>query len=442
MLDKSRSQRILNISLPIIGAMVSQNILNLVDSAMVGSLGTAALGAVGLGGFLNFMAVAFFIGFGVGVQAMVARRMGQGRVSEAAEPLNGALLVILLSSLPVTAVLYVLTPWLMSLVNADPAVQAEGVPYLQARFLGIMFLGFHFCFRGFWSGIDMTRVYLQALLLAHASNVLISYVLIFGHLGLPALGTRGAGLGTAMSMVVSSAYYFHCARKLAGGHGFLSRRPNWHTIGQMLKTALPASLQQFFFAAGFTALFWIVGQIGTAELAATNVIVNLMLAVILPSLGIGIGGATLVGQALGRGQSEDAHRWGWDAAKLAFLVSLAISLPALIFPQGILSVFLHEQHALEVAVDPLRITALFIALEAIGMVLFNAINGAGDTKTTLLVSFVLQWFLFLPMAWLLGPFWGMGLTAIWIAQVSYRGLMTVIMVIIWQRRRWADVEFA
>jgi putative MATE family efflux protein len=440
MLNKPRSKTILAISLPIIGGMMSQNILNLVDTAMVGQLGAPALAAVGLGGFLNFMCVAFLLGLSAGVQAMVSRRMGEDKEAEAAYPLNAALLLILIAAIPMTLLLYFLSPHLIAWINPDPEVMAQGTPYLQARFLGLISVAVHFCFRGYWSAIKMTKVYLKALLFAHASNIAISYVLIFGKLGMPALGTYGAGLGTSISITLAVFYYFYCALKHTRGYGFLENLPSKATVKQMIKTSVPSSIQQFFFAAGFTALFWIIGQVGTQELAGANVIINLMLVGLLPAMGFGIGGATLVGQALGKKDTDAAHLWGWDTVKLACITAALLMLPVLLFPDHILKIFLTDQAVIELTRFPLQLAAISLGVECIGIVLFNTINGAGDTTSTMKISFALQWLLFLPAAWLVGPYWGMGLTAIWIGQILYRLIFTWAMIHMWQSRRWSTIE--
>jgi len=148
MINKDRSKAILALALPIIGGMMSQNILNLVDTAMVGRLGAPALAAVGLGGFLNYMAVAFLLGLSAGVQAMVSRRMGEDKKNQAAYPLNAALLIILIAAIPRTILLYVLSPYLIQWFNPDPLVMEQGKPYLQASFLGVISLAVPFRFRG------------------------------------------------------------------------------------------------------------------------------------------------------------------------------------------------------------------------------------------------------------------------------------------------------
>ncbi|MCX7553159.1 MATE family efflux transporter [Marinicella sp. S1101] len=440
MLDKKRSKAILALSLPIIGGMMSQNILNLVDTAMVGRLGAPALAAVGLGGFLNYMCVAFLLGLSAGVQAMVSRRMGESKEQQAAYPLNAALLLILIAALPMTVLLYFISPYLISWFNPDPLVMEQGTPYLQARFLGLISLAVHFSFRGYWSAINMTKVYLKALLFAHTSNIIISYVLIFGKLGMPALGTYGAGLGTSISITLAVFYYFYCGFKHTRGYGFMENLPTKATVQQMIKTSVPSSVQQFFFAAGFAALYWIIGQVGTQELAGANVIINLMLVGLLPAMGFGLGGATLVGQALGKKDVDAAHQWGWDTVKLACMTAAVLMLPVVLFPDLILKVFLTDQAVIDITRLPLQLAAISLGVECIGIVLFNTINGAGDTTRTMKISFALQWIFFLPLAWLVGPYLGMGLTAIWIGQILYRLVFTWAMVYFWQDRKWSTIE--
>ncbi len=440
MLNKQRSKAILAISLPIIGGMVSQNILNLVDTAMVGRLGAPALAAVGLGGFLNYMCVAFLLGLSAGVQAMVSRRMGEDKKTQAAYPLNAALLLILIAAIPMTLLLWLISPHLIAWFNPDPLVTEQGTPYLQARFLGLISVAVHFSFRGYWSAINMTKVYLKALLFAHSSNIAISYVLIFGKLGMPAMGTYGAGLGTSISITLAVFYYFYCGFKHTRAYGFLESLPAKQTVKQMIKTSVPSSIQQFFFAAGFAALYWIIGQVGTKELAGANVIINLMLVGLLPAMGFGLGGATLVGQALGRKQVEAAHLWGWDTVKLACLTAAVLMIPVVLLPDLVLSLFLTDPAVIEITRLPLQLAGITLGVECIGIVLFNTLNGAGDTTRTMKISFALQWIMFLPLAWLLGPYWGLGLTAIWIGQIIYRLIFTLAMVYFWQDRKWTTIE--
>ncbi len=206
-LSASRYKTIWVLALPIMGGMVSQNILNLVDTAMVGRVGPSALAAVGIASFTNFMAIAIVLGFGTGVQAIASRRLGEGRENETAIPLNGGLFLALVMGLPLTVLLYFAAPYGFPLLVDDPLVVEDGVPYLQARILGTVAISMNYAFRGFWNGISMSMVYMRTLVIMHAINIFLNWVLIFGNLGAPALGAEGAGIATTISIYIGAPLY-------------------------------------------------------------------------------------------------------------------------------------------------------------------------------------------------------------------------------------------
>ncbi len=420
--------------------MMSQNILNLVDGIMVGQLGSTELAAVGLASFLNFVAAAIFMGMASGVQAMVARRIGEGREQTAANPLNGALITIFVAGIPLTAILIYFSDPIISLVNSDPEVIKHAAVYLDARLLGIVAVGMNFSFRGYLSAIKMTHFYFKILIIMHSMNILLNYLLIFGHWGFPELGTQGAGLGTTLSMLGGTIAYFYLTMRYTKQYGFGLHLPQKQTLIQVLKISLPSSAQQLFFALGFSTLFWIVGGIGTNELAAANVLTTLTLVAILPSIGFGISSATLVGQALGRKDVDDAYQWAWDTAKIAAVGISFISLPMFFIPELILSAFFHEPEVINIAKVPLQIVAIAIIIDAVNLVIMSSLQGAGATKATMVVGIVCQWLIFLPLAWFIGPYLGMGLTAIWLTQGLYRLFQTFWFAKLWHKRDWAHIK--
>ena len=436
----SRRRRILQLALPIIGGMASQNVLNLVDTAMVGVLGAASLAAVGMASFANFMASAFITGLSAGVQAMAARRKGEGRDAEMARPLNGGLVLAACLAVPWSVLLVVVADDVFGLLVDDPEVVTLGVPYLRARLLAMTALGLNFAFRGYWNGVDRSTVYLRTIVTMHVCNIVLNWLLIFGHLGFPRLGVTGAGIASAISFGIGTVLYFVQGVRLAGESGFLRLLPDRATMVSMLRLSIPTGTQQFFFAAGMTAFFWIIGQIGTPEMAASNVLVNLLLVVILPGLGFGLAAMSLVGQALGRGDLEDAASWPWHVARIAAVVVGAIAVVGLVLPDLILGLFLHEPDTLALARLPLRIIAATVVYDTVGTVLMHALLGAGDNRRVMVVAIGLQWGLFLPVAYLVGPGLGMGLTVVWIAQVAYRAIQTTVFIVMWRGRRWATFD--
>ncbi|MGQ0585884.1 MAG: MATE family efflux transporter [Gammaproteobacteria bacterium] len=439
-MSSARTREILHLSLPIIGGMMSQNVLNLVDTWLVGGLGAAALAACGIANFMNFMAVAAITGLSTAVQALAARRVGEGRAGEAAVPLNGGLLLSVAVGLPLSALLIWLTPWFFPLMMDDPAVAEAGVPYLQWRLVAVALVGMNFSFRGYWSAVKLTRLYLYTLLWMHALNIVFSWTLIYGHFGFPALGTAGAGIGTTLAIAVGTATYFWHAERHARANGFLHGLPNREQVRSLVRLGLPTCIQQLLFSGGFTMLFWIVGQIGTGELAIANVLVNITLLAVLPGIGFGLAATTLVSQALGRKDPDDAHRWAWDVYKVATRLFAVLAVPMLLLPQPILEFFLRDAQLVEIGTLPLRLVALGILIDGLGLVLMHALLGAGATGLVMKVSVGFQWLLFLPAAYIVGPMLGLGLTSVWIGMTLYRSLQTGVFVLAWQRRDWMHIR--
>ncbi len=435
-----RRGRILSLALPIIGGMVSQNLLNLVDTAFVSVLGDEALAAVGFGSFANFMSLAFITGLSVGVQAVAARRKGEGKDSETAVALNGGLLIAIGFGVPIAAATYAIAPSVFPLLASEHSVAQIGVEYLQIRLLSAPAVGMNFAFRGYWNAVDLSKLYLRTLLVMHVVNALLAYVLIFGKFGAPALGVAGAAWASVFATWIGTGYYFVQALMRARGAGFLRGIPSASTMATMLRTSLPAAFQQFFFAAGMTVLFAIVGRLGTAAVAASNVLINLLLVALLPAMGFGLAAASLVGQALGQKDTSTARRWGWDVVRTALPLITVIAGIGFFFPDLLLGIFLHDPETRALARMPMRIIAVSLPLDVVGVVLLNALLGAGDSARVLVVTSVLQWIVFLPAAYLVGPHLGWGFTAIWIANAIYRLIQSGIFAAVWRSEAWTRVR--
>lgn len=437
---RDRLRSITLLGLPIMGGMLSQSVLNLVDAAMVGSLGRHALAGVGLGSYANFMAIALVMGLGAGVQALVARRNGEGDDQAIATPLNDGLLIAALLALPLTLLCWLNADAIIALLSEDTRVTAIGSEYFRWRTLAIVAVGANFAFRGYWNGIRQSRVYLQILIGVHLINISVSYLLIFGRFGFPEMGAAGSGLGTCIAMFAGTLGYLVVTWRAARSRGFLRFAPSLARLKAMLHLAAPNSFQQFFFATGITALFWIIGQVGTAELAVAHVLINLALFLILPGVGMGMAATTLVSQSLGQQQPEEAYRWGWDVVRVAACVLFMLGLPFWIAPELILGAFSDDPALLALGEWPLRITGLGMTLDATALVLTQALLGAGASRTVMGVNLGSQWLVFLPCAYLAGPVFGGGLLTIWLLQSVYRAMTSLVFAAMWRRRHWADIR--
>lgn len=442
-----RTREVWALALPIIGAMASQNVLNLIDAAMVSRLGAADSAAVGLGSMINFMAFSTITGLSAAVQAMAARRYGEGWLHETAVPLNGGIVLSLAIGLPLTLVLFLSAPWIFAHLNHDPEVVKLGSVYLQCRLVGIAAIGINFSFRGYWSAVKKTVLYLCTLFCICLINVVLDWLLIFGHLGFPALGVRGAGLASVIGACSGTLAYCAFGWRYARSAGLFARLPAMSELRGLLRLAMPTCLQQLLFSAGFVMLFWIVGQIGTAELAVTFVLVNITLTAILPAMGFGLASATFCGQALGRHDVADAYQWPWDVYKASWWIYALLALPMLLLSGPVLQVFFGSAthggqasaHILDIGQMPLRLIGCGVILDGLGFVLMQSLLGVGASRPVMLVSVGLQWGVFLPLAYLLGPVLQVGLLPIWGAMMAYRTAQTLILVAIWRSRIWARI---
>ena len=437
---RDRRRALLALALPIVGGMISQNVLNLVDIGMVGRLGTTALAAAGLGSFVNWLSMAFILGLSTGVQAICARRAGQQAHGDIAVPLNGGLILALVLGLPLALLVIAFAPPLLAVVNPDDEVVREATPYLQVRLAALVAVGMNFSFRGYWSAVHKTTLYLVTLLIMHSINIFLNWVLIFGNLGAPAMGVTGAGLATTLSIYIGTLIYVAFGIRHAWHEGFLHRLPTRRTLIDQLRLSLPASLQQLFFAGGMVALITIVGYVGTRELAAAHVLLTLGLLIVLPAIALGIATATMVGNALGRGNVEDARLWGWQATLFVGAIGLVMGVAIVAFGKPILSVFLTDPATLQVAYPPLLITAAVIAFDIAGLVMMHALLGAGATGTVMKISVICQWLVFLPLAALAGPVLGFGLLGVWILQALYRLGQTAWFSWAWYRGDWQSIK--
>jgi putative MATE family efflux protein len=437
---KDRNRVILALALPMMGGMLSQNVMNLVDTGMVGTQGKTALAAVGTGSFASFMAVAIMMGLSAGVQAIASRRFGEGNTDGTAAPLNAALIVAFSVGIPISIGLYFLSPEAVPFLNSDTDIQKICVPYVQLRVLGIAAVGANFASRGFWNGINRPGYYLRSLIFMNLANIVLNYIFIFGHLGAPKMGAVGAGLGSLIATWLGVFYYFYLGFRYARPYGFLKARPSRKILNSVVRLSLPTGFQMMLFAGGYTAMFWILGLAGEDHAAAGMVLINVMLLAILPGIGMGLAAASLVGQAMGRKDTEDARRWGWDVVRIAAMVMISIGLIMAIFPNQILGVFIHDPGPLLKAELPLRIFGLFIGVDAVGLVLQHSFRGAGATFQAMIIGVMLQWGLFLPVAYIVGPVMGNGILAVWITMMGYRALQASIYAVLWNRGTWSKVK--
>lgn len=440
MITKQRIKEILNLALPVTVGLSSSFVMAMIDLAMVGRLGTAAVAAVGLGGFSYALISAFLAGVTPAVQGIVSRRIGEGASGPKCVPLNGGILLALAVGIPVSALCWWLAPMYFSLISSDPEVVAQGTPYLRALLVGLTATGIDNAFQGHWAGVGRTRVYMLNILFVNALHVALNYVFIFGHLGVPAMGVSGAGVASSISVFVSMLIYIVVTAKAYRGEGFLTRKPDAPLVTSMVRIGIPAMMEAGFFALGFVVFYWIVGHIGTPELAATNVLVRISILMDLFAQALGMASITLVSRTLGEGDPEGAAAWGWDVAKIGVLWITLLGAPLVVAPEFCLSLFLTDPATVQLAILPARLTGATLGLASLIYIFASTLMSLGDGKRVLLVSFATQWILFLPAVWLVGVTLQGGLLGITLVQLAYGALATSLITLIWRDGRWKQIR--
>ena len=436
---QDHARRILALGLPIMAGSSSFVILGLADMLFVGQFGTAA---VGTGSFAAWVFASASAGVQIAVQATASRRKGAGQGNALAVPLNSALL-LLCAVAPIPTILLVLYKEpVFLLLNGDPMVVAHGVPYLQWMWLSSAFHGAMSAFNGYWNGTDRPTFFMRVVLISTLANVPLNYIFMFGFGHVPAYGVEGAGIGTWVASMLGVAYHLVLGGRHALAEGFLRQLPARADHALLLRLAIPSSTQMLLESVALTAMFRIIGMVGTVELAAYTVLVNLISFVGLPAWGLGTAGATLVGQALGARSIADARRWAWDVLRVGCPLVFVLGVPFWAAPELLLSPFIHEPETLEIAILPCRLLGAMIVFNGVGYMLSSMLNGAGDVKRVMYVNLLTQYLILLPGAWLAGPVLGYGLIGIWcVHQFGFRFGQSVIYTAMWRGGKWSRIVF-
>lgn len=440
MITADRIRTISRLAFPNTIALSSSLVMMLVDLAMVGTLGNSAVAAVGLASFSNTLILALVAGAAPAVQGLVARRRGEGSTEPKCLPLNAGLLFVLLLGVPLSLICHFLSPFFYAAISSDAEVTRIGTTYLQILFVAIVAVGVNNAFKGHWNGMERPKVFMLIVIGMNCLNIFLNYVLIFGNLGAPALGVTGAAIATVVSLHAGAIINCAVVSLRWRNEGFLTARPQRALLSRIFQMGVPATLQEFFFSAGYIVFFWIIGQVGTAELAATNVLVRVTMVLTLLAMAMGMTSATLVSKAVGQGDIAAATQWGWDSAKIGVISISLLGLPLLLAPKFFLALFLTDPATIDLATIPLQMQAATTGIASLIYILSYTLYSVGDGNRVLMISFSTQWFIFLPAVWVVGAYLDYGLLQIWFVNMFYGALATVLITAIWVDGRWKTIK--
>jgi len=436
-------RRIARLAIPVVLAQLSQTFMGLADTLMVGRLGTSAVAAVGVATLLFAVLANALKAIETGVQTLIARRVGEGRDGEVGQILGSAMVVVFGAGALICVQGLLWPEFWVSLVLDDPAVRELGAGYLFWRYAFLLPFLLYFHMRACFDGIGWMRIGMATGIGMNLVNVALNWVLIYGNLGAPALGVKGAAIASGIASTLATAVIGVVAlqrpvrrRFRFFARGIVSR----DQIRRLLRIAWPPMLQAAGLIAGLVAFYVILGRLGTVAVAAGNVVMRIASVSIMPTIGIGVAVQTLVGQSLGARDERSAVRAGWGGVALAASFMALLGVVFLLWPQRLLGAFVADPLLIAAGRPILFLTAVGQVIAAVGLVLGAAQRGAGATRTVMLVDLLTAAVVLLPGGWL-GAIWlGGGLVGAWLAFLAWFVVHAAIMAWLFHRGAWLRVR--
>jgi len=430
-------------AVPVVLANISQTLMGLVDTLMVGRLGQAPLAAVGVATLL-FSALAMSLKHAdVAAQTITARRVGQGRDGEVGAVLATAVTVVLAVGLMLMLVGLLWPGFLMGLVSADPEVRSLGESYLRYRYAGMLPLLLFFIIKAVFDGIGWTRIGMGVGIGMNLANVVLNYVLIFGKLGLPAMGVAGAALASTMSAALAAMAMLVFVLYSPTRQRFrVLARSNFHTelIRPFIRLGWPPAVQTLGNILALLIFFFIVGKISVLAVAAGNIVLRIMALSFMPGIGVSTAVHTLVGQSLGRSDIPGAKRATWGGVSLSVLFMGAFGVAFIWVPGFFLSLFADSEAIIATGTPALRVLGLVQIIDAVGLTLAGALRGAGVTRAVMIVDIVSGFGLLPPLTYYFGISLKGGLLGAFYAVLTWFTLYALGMTWLYFKSGWERYE--
>ncbi len=429
---------ILQLALPVIAGLSVQMILSLIDTAIIGRLPDAkfALAALGIAFYATWAVISFFSSLANGTQILVSRNYGSKNYEECGSVLNSSIFMAVTLGIIVSFFVVYFSSNIANLFAADKTVGSYAGSYLFYRFMGLPFFLASVSYRGFYFGIGKTKIFMIAGVLANLANIFLDYTLVFGAFGFKGMGLAGAGLGSAIATALETLVYVvvsimkNYRTKYALFKNFRLNLPNRQSFVNIIKViaklSLPISFQSIFTLTGLLLFISIIGLMGTAQQAASQVVLSAMFLSFMPSMGFGVAAQTLVGNQLGDNNIKAAKKWGFETSKISTTYTFLLGLIFVLFPGFVVSILTTNTGIINIAIPILQIAGFAQIFFGIGFVLANGLLAAGESLFVMITDVTINWFVFVPLAYLLGVVFKFGLVGVWTAMPFYTSLYALI----------------
>ena len=429
----------LRLALPLIIAEVGWMSMGIVDTIMVGRLpdSAVAIGATGLGQSLYHSLAIFGGGLLLGLDTFVAQAYGRKDLHDARISLvNGLFLALALTPILMLAVSF--WPPLMQHFGISAELVEPMRPFLHALNWGTLPLLTYFALRRYLQAENVVLPIMFALISANVVNAIGDWALIYGHLGVPAMGITGSGWATCVARIYMAGVlavtllWVESKRLLPQWTGAV--HIDLRRVTALLKLGAPAATQILLEIGAFAAATALVARLGPVPLSGHEIALNCAALTFMVPLGISSAAAVRVGQQLGRRDSAGARRAGWSAIVLGAGFMTCSGLVFVSIPTWIARLFSPDPVVIRTGARLLLVAAAFQLFDGLQTVATGALRGAGDTKTPMLANFVAYWLIGLPVGYLLCFKLGWGAVGVWIGLCA--GLMMIGsgLLLAWHKR--------
>jgi len=435
------SKAIILLSIPMVLEMIMESVFALVDIFFVSKLGAEAIATVGITESLMTIVYTIGIGLSVGTTALVSRRIGEKRPGEASVAAVQAIFAGIVVSLLFSFVGIFYAKDLLRLMGASESTVEMGYMYPAIMLGGNGVIMLLFIINAVFRSSGDAAISMRVLWFANILNIILDPLLIFGYGPFPELGVKGAAVATNIGRGMAVLYQLYLLGK--GSHrvkiGAKQVVIRLSEVLRLVKLSLGAIGQYFIATSSWIFLVWVATSLGEEVVAGYTVAIRILLFVLLPSWGLANAAATLVGQNLGANQPERAERSAWIVG-IANMIFLGLfSIISISMPETFIGFFVdaaEEPLVMESGVTVLRIVSFGFLIYAMGQVMVQSINGAGDTNTPVWINFIAFWLMEIPLAFLFTKVFDLHINGVCYAILISEAAMTLIAIAVFRRGKW------
>lgn len=434
------------LAVPMILELILESVFAVVDMYFVSHLQNGAKQAMATVGLTeSVISIVYTLGFGISVAAtaVVARRIGEKDNEGAAHAGAQSILIGIAISIVLSIAGVIFAPSILKLMGAAPDVIKEGTSFARIMFGSSLVIILLFLINGIYRGAGDATMAMRSLWIASGINIILCPMLIYGYGPFPELGLKGAAIATVIGRgtgVLYQCYHLFGGKRIIH---LLRHHFKWDTpvIKTLLDVAWPATSQFFIQSGSWIILAWLVSKTGSTDASAGyQVAIRNVVFFILPAWGLSNAAATLVGQNLGAKQPDRAAKSVILTAKYNAVFMGVVMLLFLFFASPIMSIFTKEAEVHRYGVSALQIIGAGYIFYGIGMVMIQALNGAGDSKTPTIINLFGFWLFQIPFAWVLSKNFDMGPVGAFIAIPVAESLLALAAWYYFRLGKWKEVK--